>query len=374
MAFDCAVVGLGAMGAATLWRLAERGVRAVGVDRFSPPHDQGSTHGESRIIRTAYFEDPAYLPLVRRAFELWRELEPRSGEQLLTMTGAVMIGHADSAVVQGSLRTAREHALPHRLLRGADAAQRLPQHRLDPDDVVFEEEGGGVLRPEPAVAAMLRLAVELGATVMTDRSVRTVEQRAHAGVRLHLDDGETLEARSAVVCAGPWTGRLLPDFPVPLRVERQVNAWFAVERAQDFSPAAFPVFIRELPGGHFVYGLPGLDGATVKLAVHHEGPTVDPDDVPRHISDDDLRPLRDHAAERLHGVRPEPVRAITCLYTNTPDERFVVDTMPGMPDVVVVSACSGHGFKFAPAVGDAAARLALSGSAGTEMQPFRLRS
>jgi len=371
MTWDAVVVGLGAMGSATLWRLAERGARVAGIDRFVPPHDRGSSHGKSRIIRSAYFEDPAYLPLVRRAFTLWRELEAGIGESLLTMTGAAMIGGDDSEVVRGAVRTAQEHALPYELLRGDDAAVRFPQHRLDPGDVVAFETGAGVLAPERCVRAMIGRAVELGATVQTGCAVRAIEPRDD-GARVHIDGGAVLDARHVIVCAGPWLPAVLPDLPVPLRVERQVAAWFAVRDVEEFAPERFPVFIRELPGRRFVYGCPSLDAATIKLAVHHDGATVDPDALRREVGDDDLEPLRAFAAERLRGVEPRAVRAITCLYTNTPDEHFVVDRLPRAPAVIVVSACSGHGFKFAPPIGEIAAELALDGATSHDISRFSL--
>jgi sarcosine oxidase len=213
MQWDAVVVGLGAMGSATLWRLAERGVRALGVDRFAPPHDRGSSHGDSRIIRSAYFEDPAYVPLVADAFTLWRGLEAQASEPLLAMSGAAMIGPAGGELVGGSLRAAREHGLAHALLDTVEAAARMPQHVLSAGDVVLHEDAAGVLRPELCVAAMLRRATELGAAVRTSCRVQRIESRGEA-VRVHLGDGdEPVDAQHVVVCAGPWLPRLLPDLP-----------------------------------------------------------------------------------------------------------------------------------------------------------------
>jgi sarcosine oxidase len=368
---DLAVVGLGAMGSATLWRAASRGVRALGLDRFDPPHDRGSTHGESRIIRTAYFEDPAYLPLLREAFPLWRELEADCGESLLTMTGAAMVGPPDSRLIAGSLRSAEEHGLEHDVFTGTAAARRFPQFRLGDGDVVFHEQGGGALRPEACVRAALRLAQGRGARVRTGVTVLRIEPRGD-GVRIDTDAGR-VDARRAVVCAGPWTGALLPQLGVPLWVERQVNAWFAPAEPALYAPGRCPVFIRELPGDHFVYGIPAVEGGSVKLAVHHEGRRADPDRVPREVTAADLQPLSEHAANRMRGLDATPVRAVTCLYTNTPDEHFVIDTLPGAPQVTVVSACSGHGFKFASIAGDIAVDLAVHGSTGRPVGAFSLR-
>jgi len=372
MSWDLAVVGLGAMGSATLWRAASRGVRAVGLDRFDPPHDRGSTHGQARVIRTAYAEDPAYVPLVRAAFPLWRELESGAGETLLVMTGAAMIGPAGSDVVGGALRSAQLHGLDHDLLDAEQASRRFPQFRLREDDVVFWERDAGVLRPEACVAAALRSAKRGGAEVRTNTRVELVEPHGD-GVRVHVEDG-IIEARRAVVCAGPWTAELLPQLPVPLWVERQVNAWFPTREPDLYQPPRFPVFIRHEPGGRRIYGTPGLDGgATIKLAVHHEGARVQPDTVPREVTDADLAPLRQHVTEWMHAVDPTPLRSITCMYTNTPDENFVIDALPGAPQITVVSACSGHGFKFAGVIGDVAVDLAVDGGTARPIDAFSLR-
>jgi sarcosine oxidase len=369
--WDLAVVGLGAMGSATLWRAASRGLRAVGVDRFAPPHDRGSTHGGSRIIRTAYFEDPAYLPLLREAFPLWRELERESGANLLTMTDAAMIGPRDSALIRGSLRTAQVHGLPHELLDAERARRRFPQFALGDGDVVFHEEGGGVLRPEACVRAALDVAKRRGAEVRIGTRVESIEPHAESAL-VHVEGGAVVEARRVVVCAGAWTSRLLPALPVALRVERQVTAWFAPRDPALHAPERCPVFIRELSGDHLVYGVPAIDGEGVKLAVHHEGAPADPDGVAREITAADLAPLREHALHCMHGLEPEPLRAVTCLYTNTPDEHFVVDTLPATPQITVVSACSGHGFKFAAIIGDVAVDLATGGTR-RPIEAFSLR-
>jgi sarcosine oxidase len=346
----------------------------AGLDRFAPPHDRGSSHGDSRIIRSAYFEDPAYLPLLRHAFPLWRQLEAESGEALLTMSGAAMIGAAGSEVVSGALRTAREHGLDCDLLEGDAAAARLPQHRLDPGDVVLWDTVAGVLRPERCIAAMLGRARSLGADIHADTAVERITPDSANGVRIDLAGGGSLQAAHAVVCAGAWTRSLLPSLAVPLRIERQVMAWFAVDDAARFRPDRFPAFIRELPGDRAFYGVPTLDGATVKLAMHHRGRTAaHPDDLDRSVGEEDLAPLRQYAQEHLRGVHAQPVRATTCMYTNTPDEHFVVDALPDAAAVTVASACSGHGFKFAPVIGEIAAGLALESSTPHDIARFRLQ-
>ncbi|HEY7199865.1 MAG TPA: N-methyl-L-tryptophan oxidase [Candidatus Dormibacteraeota bacterium] len=358
---DVLVLGTGTMGSMALWRLARRGASVIGIERFAPGHDLGSGHGESRMIRTAYFEGPEYVPLVRAAFPLWRELEAETGADLLTMTGALMIGRADGELVSGALRSAREHGLACALLGSDEAAERFPQHRLAAGQVALWEEAAGVLRPERAIAAAAERAVALGAELLTGVRAEAVE--VEAGSVAVRAGGRTHRARHLVVCAGPWLGGLLPGLGLPLAVERQVMSWFPARDPAEFAPERFPAFIREREGP-FGYGLPSTDNATVKVAFHHGGAAADPDGVDREVTAAELEPVAAFVAETLPGLVPRPARAVVCLYTNTPDEHFVVGPAPGMPGVTVLGGFSGHGFKFAPVLGEVAADLALD--AGTD--------
>jgi len=364
---DVLVVGVGSVGSMALWRLAGRGVRAVGLERFEPGHDHGSGHGESRMIRSAYSEGPRYVPLVREAFGLWRELEAEAGAELLTVTGGLMIGRAAGALVAGALASARAHGLEHEVLEPAAARRRFPQHRLGPDDVALRDAGAGVLRPERAIRAAAARARALGAEVVTGVRVTAVEPDG-AGVTVRAGE-RSWRARHAVVAAGAWLGGLLPGLGLPLRVERQVMTWFPADEPDRFAPERFPVFIRERPGGHG-YGLPSLDGRTVKVAIHHGGRPVDPDRPDRAVTGADVAPVARLVAETLEGLAAAPARTAVCLYTNTPDEAFVVGPAPGLPGVTVLSCCSGHGFKFAPVLGDVAADLALAGATRRPLDGF----
>lgn len=348
-----AVVGAGVMGAAAGWRLTSRGVDVTCFDRHSPPHAMGSSHGESRIFRTAYMEGEWYVPLLRESLGLWRELEAETSTRLLTLTGALMIGPASSAAVAGALQSATRHGLKARLL----SASELAAYRgiaAGPEDVAVLDEQAGFVRPEAAVAAMLSRA----GVVERDSPVQSLDSV--------LDRFDAL-----VVAAGPWTPELLPK--LPLQVERQVMAWFALEPGADwFTPDRFPVFIRETHGVGEAYGFPTLDGASVKVARHHHGEATDPAHVNREVGEDDLEPLRRFVTQGLRGVTGRVTRAVTCMYTNTPDEAFIVDRLPGEPRVVVVSACSGHGFKFAPVIGDIAADLVCEGATTRDISRFAL--
>lgn len=366
MTTDVIVVGSGTMGSMALWRLARRGAAAVGLEQFAPGHDRGSGHGESRMTRTAYFEGPEYVPLVQAALPLWRELEAEAGAELLTMTGGLMIGRPDGELVAGALRSARAHGLACELLDPAGAAERFPQHRLAPDEVALWEEGAGVLRPERAIRAAAGRAAALGAELVTGVRVTAIEADGD-GVAVRAGDA-VYRARRAIVCAGAWVGRLLPAAGLPVAVERQVMTWFPAADPASFAPERFPVFVHER-AGRAGYGLPTLDGATVKVAIHHGGAPADPDAVDRTVTDADVAPAAAFVAETLPGLTPVPARAEVCLYTNTPDLHFVVGPA-GPSGVTVVSACSGHGFKFAPVIGEIAADLALDGRTAHDIAGF----
>lgn len=360
---DVIVVGLGTMGSAVTWRLAARGARVLGVEQFQIGHDRGSGHGESRIIRTAYHEDPAYVPLAQAAWRLWRELESQCRIEVLTRTGALMFGQPDSGLIAGALAAVAVHGLPHELLDTAEAVARYPQHVPGTDDVAVFEPQAGFLRPERAITTMASAALAAGAQLSYATTVVAVEPADdHVVVRLRSG---VLTASHVVVCAGSWTGRLVPGIAGALTVERQVPVWFPVLDADGYRPSRFPVFIRAIDG-HIMYGIPSLDdGSTAKVAIHHEGVAVDdPDRVERAVKEHDVANVCELVRRSLRGLEPAPARAMVCLYTNSPDGHFVVGQLPGADRVTVISACSGHGFKFAPVIGDITADLVLDG--GTE--------
>jgi sarcosine oxidase len=355
---EVAVVGAGTMGSFALWQLAERGVSAIGFDRFEPGHDQGSGHGESRIIRTAYAEGSSYVPLVRSAFPLWRELERQTGEDILTMTGGLIIGHPEGDLVRDALRSLRDHALPHEVLGADRVRERYPQHAVSPEDVAVHEETAGVLRPEKAIQAAARQAQELGATLHPNTVVEAVEETG-GGVEIRAG-GRTYRARRAIVSVGSWLGGLLPDLKLPLVVERQILAWFPAGEPTLFYPDRCPIFIRE-EGDVNWYGFPTLNGETVKTAVHHRGQETDPDSIDRDVGPEDVAPISRLVGEYLPGLSPKPVRSKVCMYTNTPDHDFLVGPAPGRSNLVLLGGFSGHGFKFAPVMGEIAADLATEG-------------
>jgi sarcosine oxidase len=368
--FDVVVCGLGAMGSAALHQLARRGRRVLGIERFTPGHDRGSSHGQTRIIRLGYFEHPSYVPLLRRAYALWRELEQRCDRQFLHITGIAEIGRPDGALVQGTLASARLHDLRHDVLAAAQAMRRFPTLRLPPDYLTVLQPDGGYVEVETSIAASVALAQACGAEIRSGEGVRGIEPRAGAA-RVVCDSG-TVEAGSVIVTAGPWADRLLPGFPVPLRVTREVVAWFEPLDADSFSAGRFPVFIIESRHGMH-YGIPPHGGAGLKVAKHHHrDETVDPERYDRTVSAGDEALIRAAMAEHLPAGNGRLIDAKTCLYTMSPDGHFVIDRLPGSPEVIVASPCSGHGFKFAPVIGEILADLAIGGTTAHDISRFRL--
>lgn len=357
---DVAVVGLGAFGSAALWRMAVRGVRVIGIEQHAPGHDLGSSHGQSRVIRTAYAEDPRYVPLVREAFGLWRELESKTATSLLTMTGALMIGPAGCPLLDGTLASVQEHGLPHEVLDVAALRARFPQHVVADDEVAVHESDAGVLRPEAGVVAAVAAAERAGAQIRAGVRVSRIHEDGEAVV-VHTDAGD-LRVAQAAVTVGPWLPELVPELADTLWVERQVQLWFRPRYLASYTPDAFPVFIHQAAPNHHCYGIPAVDGETVKVAIHHEGARTTADSVDRAVSAADIEPVARFVRERLVGLDPEPVRTAVCLYTNTPDDHFIVGRLPGRHRILVMGGCSGHGYKFAPVLGDVAADLVTSGT------------
>jgi sarcosine oxidase len=368
--FDVVVVGLGATGAAALHRLARRGVRVLGIERLTPGHDQGSSHGESRIIRLGYFEHPSYVPLLRRSYALWRELEAEANAKLLHITGIVEIGPPGGEVVSGTLAASRLHDLPHQVMNAAETMRRFPAFKIPHDYLGVFQPDGGFIAAEAAMAAMLAQARATGAEVQTNVAVRSVTPR-HNGVRIETGAG-LIEARNAIVAAGPWLSTLMPDLPAPLRVTREVMAWFEPRNPAPFLSGPFPVFLLESPLGQH-YGFPPWRGGLLKIAKHHHrNETVDPDHVDRVVSAEDEALIRPAVGQYIPAAAGALRFAKTCLYTMTPDRDFLIDRLPGEPNIVVASPCSGHGFKFAPVVGEILADLTTEGGTGHDISRFRL--
>lgn len=368
--YDVIVAGLGAMGSAAAFHLARRGQRVIGLDRFAPPHDRGSSSGRSRIIREAYFEHPAYVPLVQRAYELWRELEYGSGRMLMTPTGGLMIGPPEGELVTGALASARAHELRHEVLDAAALAQRYPGMTPAPDTVAVWEPRAGVLFPEACIEEHLRAAANAGAELRGEQPA-TRWTATDAGVEV-VTPHETLTAGSLILAAGAWMGELLPDAGLSLDVRRQPLFWFEpLGEPERFSPQRFPVFIWEHDLGRFIYGFPDF-GDGVKLARHGEGEPTAPGSVRRDVTRVEAEEVRSTAERLMPGAIGPPRSAVTCLYTNTPDHHFVLDAHPAHPNVWIASPCSGHGFKFSSAIGEILADWVTGREPRFDLSLFRL--
>lgn len=370
MSYDVAIVGLGAMGSAAAYHLARRGVNVVGLDQFDPPHSNGSSHGETRVIREAYFEDPSYVPLVQRAYELWAELEEEAQEQLYLKTGGVMIGAPGSTVVRGAIQSAEEHRLNHEVFDSAALATRFPGLNPEPDMLGVFETRAGILYPEKCITAYLRLAAILGADLR--RNERVISWQALADKVVIRTSEREYSARTLIITAGPWAGELVQELGGFLKVERQVLLWFEALQRAHFVPERFPIHLWEYEPDRMFYGFPDL-GSGVKVAFHHQGAfAASAETVNRTVTEQDILAMRELLARFLPQANGKFLRGTVCLYTNTPDGHFIVDRHPKSERVILASPCSGHGFKFASAVGEALADLALDGKSALDLSLFRL--
>jgi sarcosine oxidase len=368
--YDAIVVGLGAMGSAAAFHLARRGKRVLGLERFDIPHAMGSSHGVNRIIRLAYYEDPSYVPLLRRAYELWRELETGFGEQLLHITGSIDASERESWVFARSLESCIEHDLPHEILDAAQLRERFPAFQLPAGHFALLQPEGGFLASERAIVAHATGALAAGAELHAHEPVLAWESRS-GGVRIETDRG-VYEAERLVISAGAWAGSLLPDLAHLFVPERQVLAWFQPSRPELFAPERLPVF-NLAAGDERLYGFPVFGIPGFKFGrYHHRHEIVDPETMNRDADRTDEDLLRELAGRYFpEGVGPV-MSLKTCIFTNTPDEHFVLDTLPGDERVVIASPCSGHGFKFASVLGEIIADLATSGFTRHNIDLFKL--
>lgn len=370
--FDVAVVGLGAMGSATACHLARAGARVVGFDASRPPHTLGSSHGYTRIIREAYYEHPLYVPLVRRAYVLWNELQEQAQVPLLRVTSGIMAGPEDGPVFRGARESAIAHGIEHEILDAEALHERFPMYTPDPGTVALVEKRAGVLFPERCIEAYLGRARRHGAELRFDERV-TGWTSAAGSVTLATTNAR-VAAERVVVCAGPWLPDLAPGagFRVPLQVERQLSHWFSpVDPADDaFQMSRCPVGLWEVPGGELFATLPD-EGHGIKCGMHHDGGITTPSSVDRTVSPAEnaaARALLTRFAPRAAGQLRE---ARVCLYTNTPDRHFIIDWVE-RDRLLLLSPCSGHGFKFASVIGEVAMQLLTAGRADMDLAPFSL--
>jgi len=376
--YDVVVIGVGGMGSAALFHAARCGARVLGLEQFDIPHDRGSSHGQTRVIRLAYWEHPSYVPLLRRAYELWHELEHVAGRTLLVTTGSIDAGPAASRPMRGALEACQRFDLAHEMLDAAALRRRFPGYRLPRDLVaVFQPDGGFVL-PEQCVLAHVHAAQAHGATVQMQEPV--VEWTADAdGVVVRTTRG-SYTTRRLVLTAGPWVGKIAGALRPVVSVERQVVMWVTPRVPEYFQVDRFPVFYLHGSEGSF-YGIPMFDGRGFKIGkYHHRRQVVDPDAVERVCDAEDERVLREAIRHYFPDADGPATSMETCLFTNTADEHFIIDRLE--PRVVVAGGFSGHGFKFCSVVGEILAELALDGASrhdislftGSRFKGFRTRN
>jgi sarcosine oxidase len=374
---DVIVVGLGAMGSATCFQLAARGVSVLGIDRYEPPHPHGSTHGDTRITRIAVGEGSEYVPLVRRSHELWREIERQTGARLLTATGGLILGHPGGSFLSQSRAVARQYEVAHENLSRAEVVQRFPMFALDGETEGYYEPEAGLVRPEAAVRAQLELARRHGARLQLGEHVDEWAVSAN-GVTVRTDRG-TYRAQRLVLCAGAWISQLFPEGSDTFAVYRQLLYWFPI-RAGFAQWRDAPIFVWEFAGqreefSHLLgfYGFPAVDGPDggVKVATESYGQTTAPDARQHPATPSEINDMYErYVAPHLPWLGALPLRTVSCLYTCTRGNRFVIDRHPKHDAVIIVSPCSGHGFKHSPAIGEAVAQLVIRGDADIDLSRF----
>jgi sarcosine oxidase len=372
MDYDVAVVGLGGMGSAILAHCAARGASVIGLEQFGPAHDLGSSHGKTRMIRKAYFEDPAYVPLVLRAYELWRELERAAGDEILRITGLLSVGEETSEIIRGTRRAASRHDLSVESLSQREVKARYPTLELWKDEVALFEMDGGVLNPERAVRAHLKLAESNGAEMRFGVAMESW-CASDKGFELRLFDGAQIRASKLVLALGPWFQETLESLGVRVRVQRNIQAWFS-PGTHAYDAPGFPAFLinrRGLPAP--LYGFPDF-GDGVKAAFHGCGDLTDAQQIDRHVDwHRDVELIAKALEQWMPGATKTFREAKPCMYTLTPDENFVIDHHPDHADLILCGGFSGHGFKFTPVVGEIGADLVLDGGSRHGIEFLSLR-
>lgn len=370
--YEVIVVGIGAMGSATLYHLAKRGLNTLGIEQFDIPHEMGSSHGLTRIIRLAYYEDPSYVPLLRRAYQLWHELEGETGQTLLYQTGSLDMGPAESDVFAGSLQSCIEHKLEHEALNSRQLTRRFPGCRMPPETMAVFQPQGGLLMPERCISAYADQAQKLGAALHTRERVQAWHILSDGRLRLHTD-ASVYTADRLAICGGAWAAKLIPSLADKAVPERQVLIWLAAKEPRWFTPRHFPVWNAMVDEGRF-YGFPefnpGGDAPGVKFGRwHHLNQACDPDALDRDVYQEDEQVLRAFAERYFPAAAGETLNMKVCMFTNTQDEHWLLDTLPNAPQVAVAAGFSGHGFKMASVIGEIMADLAQN---GTTKRPIAL--
>lgn len=369
--YDAIVIGVGGMGSAALFHLAHRGWKVLGLEQFDVPNEMGSSHGQSRMIRYTLQEHPSYVPLVRRAYELWHQLENSSRERLLVTTGSIRAGYEEDDYFRGAIEACDTHQIPYQVLTGPETNLRFPGYNFGSDVFAVYQADGGFLLPERCIVNHVFGALKAGAEVHGRERVLEWEPVGE-GIRVRTDR-DTYDAGRLVICAGPWAGKIEPVLAQHTAAERQVLGWFQPERPDLFRPDIFPVFGLFVEEGRF-YGFPvyGVPGFKVGRSHHLNQQVGDPDQLDREIHDEDEALLRDFTRRYFPLAAGPALTLKTCMFTNSPDGHFILDVHPEYPQVSLASGFSGHGFKFASVIGEIMADLAETGETTHDLSLFRL--
>ncbi|MBV8298932.1 MAG: N-methyl-L-tryptophan oxidase [Candidatus Eremiobacteraeota bacterium] len=368
MRYDAIVLGLGGMGSAVAAHTAARGMRVLGIERFGPAHARGSSHGETRIIRQAYFESPDYVPLLRRAYELWDALAARTGTPLRAQTGGLFVGRPETPVVAGTIASAERWQLAHQIYDARELKRQWPAFTPRDDEIGVYEAVAGAVFPEAGVRAHLLEAAERGAELRFGVEAADWEAGGE-DVRVFLADGTRIDAARLAICAGPWFAKLAPEIGIPLQVERNVQFYFAPRDRDAVSPDRLPIWCCERSGQRMFYGFPDF-GAGAKVAHHGSGVFTDPDALDRTAHEGEIAQVRTALESFVPAAAGSFLRAAPCMYTLTPDEHFVIGAHPRHANVVVAGGFSGHGYKFAPVVGEIVAALLADDDPGFSLELF----
>lgn len=368
--YDIAVIGAGAMGSAAAYHLAKSGKKILVLDRYAPPHSLGSSHGESRIIREAYFEHPMYVPLVRLAYSLWNQLEQESGKKLFLQTGGLMIGDKQNKVFRGAAASAAKYGIACDYLDSSTLKKRFPAFSPGEDMVALYEKRAGILFPETCIGTHLELSRKPTVSFQFNETVTQLKQETDWVTIVTARNA--YKAQKIIVSAGAWITEVIPEVKLPLEVKRQVLFWFSSTGISEkrFQPGNFPVFIWEHKPGHLFYGFPDL-GNGIKIAIHHRGSPATADTINREVSKEEILEITSLVNRHFDSALQYRSSAV-CMYTNTPDEHFIIDVHPHNANIILVSACSGHGFKFSSAIGKLLSEMALEEKLSFDIEQFRL--
>ncbi len=371
--FDVIVLGLGAHGSSAIFHLSKNNLKVCGIDRFTPPHVFGSSHGQSRIIRQAYHESPMYVPLVKKAYKLWDELEQISGKQLLLKTSGIILGdNAGAMIVKGAILSAETHNVPYEYLHSNEIKERFPALKPTEDTVAVVEQSAGILFPEECIKTNLHLAANNGAELLYNEVVMSIVS-TNDTIEI-VTDKDSYQTKKLIVSAGAWLNDLLPELHLPVNIKRQVLFWFkntSEELQQFISADKLPIYIWEYTHGRIFYGFPDL-GNGIKIAPHHEGQPLHPDLLSKEVSEEEINQMK-NIIDEYFNVNTVFNYSDVCMYTNTPDEHFIIDHHPSNNNIIIASPCSGHGFKFSSAIGKILSDMATGKALDFDISPFSIK-